>query len=85
MINFVLHGHSPKGIKLSLRTHCPIMIRRHSENPGDSEEICRCDVVELKKEVHGGRCRSDLDCQVRKHFTDLHQKVTSKHEILSVF
>lgn len=54
--------------KLSLRTHCPLMVRAVVE--GESyfeEEICRCDIPDIKRQLHPTRCPSNNGCPVRQN------------------
>lgn len=81
MVNFVLRKGS-QSIKRSLRTHCPIMIRHHVKGQHFDEDVCRCDVVSVKKEIEQGRCRSNNECPARKHLISIEQEVEGNYELL---
>lgn len=81
MDTFVQHRNSTV-IVLSPKTHCPIMIRANEEGASFSEEVCRCDVVHLKKIHHPGTCNNTKKCPVREELASLNQKVTCEHGLL---
>lgn len=55
--------------KRSLQTHCPMMLRAHTEGNTFNEDVCRCDVTFLKEKVHPNRC-SSTRCVPREIFTE---------------
>lgn len=81
MVNFVLRRGSPS-IKRSLTTHCPIMMRHHVMGHQFAEDVCRCDVVWIKKEIGQGRCRSNDECPARKYLASIEQHVEGNYELL---
>ncbi len=66
----------------SLRTHCPIMIRKHVEGNHHEEAVCRCDVKDLKQKIHPSRCGSRSECPVRTHLQERKEKVDSVYTLL---
>lgn len=68
--------------KRSLRTHCPIMIRKHVEGNHHEEAICRCDVKDLKQMIYPSRCSSRYECPVRAHLRECNEKVVSVYTLL---
>ena len=68
--------------KRSLRTHCPIMLREHTEGHCYDEIVCRCDVAHIKTEIHPTRCKSTGECPVRKHLREQGEKVSCNYELL---
>lgn len=84
MITFVLQGSSPRENKRSLRTHCPTMIRFHTQGQYFSEEICRCDLVEVQTAKNHPRCKSTSECMPRQEILSSGKDIVSIHKIRSV-
>lgn len=84
MVNFNLQGNSSNKEKRSLATHCPIMVRAHTEGHHFNEEVCRCDVANIKKSMGSFRCKSTPPCMGRSLILSRGEKVTSNYELLSV-
>lgn len=82
MKTFLFHSNVNTLPVRSLQTHCPIMIRAHVEGNHFSEETCRCDVADIKKEIHPTRCSSNDECPVRKHQKEMGEKVTCVYKLL---
>lgn len=84
MINFILQGNSGSNQKRSLRTHCPIMIRVHTEGYYFCEESCRCDIATTKNAMNLYRCKSINLCMGRSLILSREEKVTSDYDLISV-
>jgi hypothetical protein len=83
MSTFLLRGEPILPTKISLQTHCPAMVRANVAGATYKEEICRCDVVRLKKEIHPARC-SSISCPVQLHINATGQTIENerKYELL---
>lgn len=59
------------------------MIRAHVEGHHFSEQVCRCDVVPIKREMGVNRCKStESGCPARAYLTSMKEEVRGKHELL---
>ena len=83
MTNFVLQGNSSLE-KISLRTHCPIMLRTHTSGQHFVKEVCRCDTLTIKQQIHPSRCGSQ-ECPARQYLTIIQQEVTIRYELIMSF
>ena len=76
-VTFSLARHE----RISLSTHCPVMIRVVTNGHYYEGEICRCDVLELKMKIHPSRCPSTY-CPVRKSPDGTESGQMPKYELI---
>ena len=67
--------------KVSLRTHCPNMVRELIIGHFLPSEVCRCDVRDYKMKLHPTRCPSDR-CPVRQDPDVPWSEILPKYELL---
>lgn len=70
--------------KVSLRTHCPVMIRHVVNGRVFPEEVCRCDIPAAKRAHHPFRCASTT-CAPRKALGGSREPIDPDYKLLEPF
>ena len=78
MSTFLLRGNPVSFIKISLKTHCPIMVAVHVSGTLQTEGVCRCDVAKRKEKIHPSRCKSNAPCPVQVHANETGQVIENE-------